>query len=254
VKLDLGNIHFFLFGQTACLENITPVVKIFLLRTPSFFFWWRRIVSPQLKAGLSLLITSTVPTSSHFSFEAYHVYACGISAFISTCCLLIFGPLLGAVFLGQKENLDPLEVCGVGFGVLLFPVTIPIELNSLQDSGVESFENKSEPEAFNKLGSSQIEGFFQSSVFDLLDDYSRNLMIPNKISQAKQTLNAKFVEISGKMWPMVGCFRSIIRSLIGFWNAISQHTALSAVFLLCRLMAKYLVLFYGLYTIYKRCL
>jgi hypothetical protein len=107
--------------------------------------------------------------------------------------LLIFGPLLEQ-FLGPKKLLILWMVCGVGSGVLYSGYN-SYRMNDLQDK-VEAFENDPNPEAFNKLVIAN-RGFFQSSVFDFVDDYSRNPNDPNRISQAKQTLNA-IMEIQGK--------------------------------------------------------
>jgi membrane associated rhomboid family serine protease len=158
--------------------------------------------------------------------------------------LFIFGPLLEQ-FLGPKKILILWMVCGIGSGVLYSGYTA-YRMNSLQDK-VKVFENNPTPDAFNKLVL-QNRTFFKSTVFDFVDDFSRNPSDPNKISQAKQTLNA-IVEIQANI-PMVGASGAMFGVLIAF-GMLFPNTELFLLFLPMPIKAKYFVLIYGLYTIYN---
>jgi membrane associated rhomboid family serine protease len=224
-------------------RNITPVVKNLLIANAAFFLV-SAFVFPQLKAWFALYYIHS-SYFKPFQFLTYmFMHADFWHLFSNMFGLLIFGPLLEQ-FLGPKKILILWMVCGVGSGVLYSGYN-SYRMNTLQDQ-VESFENNPTPDAFNRLVISN-RGFFQSSVFDFVDDYSRNPDDPNKISQAKQTLNA-IVEIQGNV-PMVGASGALFGVLIAF-AMLFPNTQLFLLFPPIPVKAKYLVLFYGLYTIYN---
>jgi membrane associated rhomboid family serine protease len=224
-------------------KNITPVVQNLLLANIALFVV-SAYIFPQLNQWFSLYYIHS-RYFQPFQFLTYMFMHADFWHLLSNMFgLFIFGPLLEQ-FLGPKKILILWMVCGIGSGVLYSGYTA-YRMDSLQDK-VEVFENNPTPDAFNKLVL-QNRTFFKSTVFDFVDDFSRNPSDPNKISQAKQTLNA-IVEIQANI-PMVGASGAMFGVLIAF-GMLFPNTELFLLFMPMPIKAKYFVLIYGLYTIYN---
>jgi membrane associated rhomboid family serine protease len=224
-------------------KNITPVVQNLLLANIALFVV-SAYIFPQLNQWFALYYIHS-RYFQPFQFLTYMFMHADFWHLLSNMFgLFIFGPLLEQ-FLGPKKILILWMVCGIGSGVLYSGYTA-YRMDSLQDK-VEVFENNPTPDAFNKLVL-QNRTFFKSTVFDFVDDFSRNPSDPNKISQAKQTLNA-IVEIQANI-PMVGASGAMFGVLIAF-GMLFPNTELFLLFLPMPIKAKYFVLIYGLYTIYN---
>jgi membrane associated rhomboid family serine protease len=224
-------------------KNITPVVQNLLLANIALFVV-SAYIFPQLNQWFALYYIHS-RYFQPFQFLTYMFMHADFWHLLSNMFgLFIFGPLLEQ-FLGPKKILILWMVCGIGSGVLYSGYTA-YRMNSLQDK-VKVFENNPTPDAFNKLVL-QNRTFFKSTVFDFVDDFSRNPSDPNKISQAKQTLNA-IVEIQANI-PMVGASGAMFGVLIAF-GMLFPNTELFLLFLPMPIKAKYFVLIYGLYTIYN---
>jgi membrane associated rhomboid family serine protease len=224
-------------------RNITPVVQNLLIANIALFVV-SAYIFPQLNQWFALYYIHS-RYFQPFQFLTYMFMHADFWHLLSNMFgLFIFGPLLEQ-FLGPKKLLILWMVCGIGSGVLYSGYTA-YRMNSLKDK-VEVFENNATPDAFNKLVL-QNRTFFKSTVFDFVDDFSRNPSDPNKISQAKQTLNA-IVEIQANI-PMVGASGAMFGVLIAF-GMLFPNTELFLLFLPMPIKAKYFVLIYGLYTIYN---
>ncbi len=224
-------------------RNITPVVQnlliinIGLLIVSGFIF-------PQLNDWFALYYIHS-PYFKPFQFLTYmFMHADFWHLFGNMFGLLIFGPLLEQ-FLGPKKLLILWMVCGIGAGVLYSGYTA-YRMNKLE-AKVAVFQNNPDPDVFNKLVLEN-RGFFKRSVFDFVDDYSRNPDDPNKIAQASQTLNA-ILDAQANI-PMVGASGALFGVLIAF-AMLFPNTQLFLLFPPMPVKAKYLVLFYSLYTIYN---
>lgn len=224
-------------------RNITPVVKNLLIINVALLIV-SQFIFPQLNQWFALYYIHS-PYFKPFQFLTYmFMHADFWHLFGNMFGLMIFGPLLEQ-FLGPKKLLILWMVCGVGSGVLYSGYTA-YRMNNLEEK-VAMFQNNPDPESFNKLVLEN-RGFFQSSVFDFVDAYSRNPDDPNKISQAKQTLDA-ILDIQGNV-PMVGASGALFGVLIAF-AMLFPNTQLFLLFPPIPIKAKYLVLFYSLYTIYN---
>lgn len=224
-------------------RNITPVVKnlliinVALLIVSSFFF-------PKLSEWFALYYIHS-PYFRPFQFLTYmFMHADFWHLFGNMLGLVVFGPMLEN-FLGPKKLLTLWMVCGVGAGVLYSGYSA-YRMTNLEEK-VAMFQSNPDPDTFNKLVLEN-RGFFQSTVFDFVDEYSRNPNDPNKISQAKQTLDA-ILDIQGNV-PMVGASGALFGVLIAF-AMLFPNTQLFLLFPPMPVKAKYLVLFYTLYTIYN---
>lgn len=224
-------------------RNITPVVKNLLIINVGLLIV-SQFIFPQLNEWFALYYIHS-PYFKPFQFLTYmFMHADFWHLFGNMFGLMIFGPLLEQ-FLGPKKLLILWMVCGVGSGVLYSGYTA-YRMNNLEEK-VAMFQNNPDPDVFNKLVLEN-RGFFQSSVFDFVDSYSRNPNDPNKISQAKQTLDA-ILEIQGNV-PMVGASGALFGILIAF-AMLFPNTQLFLLFPPIPIKAKYMVLFYSLYTIYN---
>jgi membrane associated rhomboid family serine protease len=224
-------------------RNITPVVQNLLLINIVLFLV-SAFVLPQLNEWFALYYIGS-QYFKPFQFLTYmFMHADFWHLFSNMFGLLIFGPLLEQ-FLGPKKLLTLWMICGVGSGVLYSGYNI-YRVNQLE-SKVETFVNNPDPEVFNRIVLDN-RGFFQRSVFDFVDEYSRNPRDPAKINQAKQTLNA-IIDIQSNI-PMVGASGALFGILIAF-AMLFPNTQLFLLFPPMPVKAKYLVLFYGLYTIYN---
>lgn len=224
-------------------RNITPVVQNLLLANVVLFLV-SAFIFPQLSEWFALYYIHS-PYFKPFQFLTYmFMHADFWHLFSNMFGLLIFGPLLEQ-FLGPKKLLTLWMVCGIGSGILYSGYTA-YRMNDLE-AKVAVFQSNPDPETFNRLVVEN-RGFFQRSVFDFVDDYSRNPEDPQKISQAKQTLDA-IVDIQGNV-PMVGASGALFGILIAF-AMLFPNTQLFLLFPPMPVKAKYLVLFYSLYTIYN---
>ncbi|MEB2783340.1 rhomboid family intramembrane serine protease [Algoriphagus persicinus] len=224
-------------------RNITPVVKNLLIINVALLIV-SQFIFPQLNQWFALYYIHS-PYFKPFQFLTYmFMHADFWHLFGNMFGLLIFGPLLEQ-FLGPKKLLILWMVCGIGSGVLYSGYTA-YKMNNLEEK-VAMFQNNPDPDSFNKLVLEN-RGFFKRTVFDFVDDYSRNPDDPNKISQAKQTLDA-ILEVQGNV-PMVGASGALFGVLIAF-AMLFPNTQLFLLFPPIPIKAKYMVLFYSLYTIYN---
>jgi len=224
-------------------RNITPVVKNLLLINVVLFLV-SAFLFPQLSDWFALYYIHS-PYFRPFQFLTYmFMHADFWHLFSNMFGLLVFGPLLEQ-FLGPKKLLILWMVCGVGSGVL-YSAYSAFKMNSLQDK-VAAFQMTPDPDTFNKLVLEN-RGYFDGAIFDFVDDYSRNPGDQVKINRASQTLDA-IVEIQGNI-PMVGASGALFGVLIAF-GMLFPNTQLFLLFPPMPVKAKYLVLFYGLYTVYN---
>jgi membrane associated rhomboid family serine protease len=224
-------------------RNITPVVQNLLLLNIILF-----IVSKFLFQPLNEWFALYYIQSSYFKpfqFLTYmFMHADFWHLFSNMFGLLIFGPLLEQ-FLGPKKLLTLWMVCGVGSGALYGGYSA-YQMSVLKDK-VEMFKENPDPEYFNKIVIEN-KGYFKPSIFDFVDDYSRNPLDSENISHAINTLDA-ITTIKGNM-PMVGASGALFGILIAF-GMLFPNTQLFLLFPPMPVKAKYLVSFYGLYTIYN---
>lgn len=224
-------------------RNITPVVQNLLILNIGLLIV-SQFIFPQLNQWFALYYIHS-PYFKPFQFLTYmFMHADFWHLFGNMFGLLIFGPLLEQ-FLGPKKLLILWMVCGVGSGVLYSGYSA-YQMNNLEEK-VAMFQNNPNPDSFNKLVLEN-RGFFKRSVFDFIDSYSRNPDDPNIISQANQTLDA-ILEAQGNI-PMVGASGALFGILIAF-AMLFPNTQLFLLFPPIPIKAKYMVLFYSLYTIYN---
>lgn len=224
-------------------RNITPVVQNLLLINVVLFIV-SAFIFPSLNQWFALYFINS-QYFKPFQFLTYmFMHADFWHLFSNMFGLLIFGPLLEQ-FLGPKKLLTLWMLCGVGSGVLYSGYTA-FRMNQLE-AKVEAFQANPDPEVFNRIVT-QNRGYFESAVYDFIDDYSRNPNDQVKIDRASQTLDA-IMTIQSNV-PMVGASGALFGVLIAF-AMLFPNTQLFLLFPPMPVKAKYLVLFYGLYTIYN---
>jgi len=222
---------------------LTPIVKNLLLITvgmhviASFFL-------PQLK-GLFALYYIESRYFMPFQFVTYMFMHAGFWHLLSNMFgLFIFGPLLEQ-FLGPKKILILWMVCGVGSGVL-YSGYVAYNMGKLNDK-IEAFTANPDPEEFNRFVSNNSH-LFNKGIYDFIDEYSRDGQNPELQERAKRNmLGVRDIQANT---PMVGASGALFGVLIAF-GMLFPNTQLFLLFPPIPIRAKYLVLFYGLYTVYN---
>lgn len=222
---------------------LTPIVKNLLLITvgmhviASFFI-------PQLKNLFALYYVESrffMP----FQFVTYMFMHADFWHLLSNMFgLFIFGPLLEQ-FMGPKKILILWMVCGIGSGVLYSGYNA-YKMGNLNDR-IEAFTSDPDPETFNRFVSDN-RHMFNPAIYDFIDKYSRNPESAEMEDAAKRTM----LDIRDRQVniPMVGASGALFGILIAF-GMLFPNTQLFLLFPPMPVRAKYLVLFYGLYTVYN---
>ena len=224
-------------------RNITPVVQNLLLINIVVFIM-ANFALPVLNEWFALYYIQS-PLFKPFQFLTYmFMHADFWHLFSNMFGLLVFGPLLEQ-FLGPKKLFTLWMVCGVGAGVLYSGYTMYQYVNL--EEKVLTFESNPDPEYFNKLVLEN-RGYFDPSVFDFVDQFSRNPEDPMYIERAEKTLDA-ILQLHANQ-PMVGASGALFGILVAF-AMLFPNTQLFLLFPPMPVKAKYLVLFYGLYTVYN---
>jgi len=224
-------------------RNLTPVVKNLLLINIAMFVVVSYLM-PQLERIFALYFVQSslfLPTQ----FVTYmFMHANGWHLFSNMFGLFIFGPLLEQ-FLGPKKLLILWMVCGVGSG-LLYSGYNAYKISQL-DNKIEAFYENPSPEKFNDFVSEN-RHLFKPGVFDFIDEYSKNPENPSLIQRAKENfMGIRDFQIN---IPMVGASGALFGILIAF-GMFFPNTELLLLFPPMPVKAKYLILFYGLYTVYN---
>ncbi len=224
-------------------RNITPVVQNLLLLNIVIFLV-ASFLMPILNEWFALYNIQS-ELFRPFQFLTYmFMHADFWHLFSNMFGLLIFGPLLEQ-FLGPKKLFTLWMVCGIGAGVLYSGYSM-FQYRTLEEK-VQVFESNPDPEYFNKLVIEN-RGYFKPEIFDFVDKYSRNPTDPIHERQAKNTLQA-ILKLNANQ-PMVGASGALFGILIAF-GMLFPNTQLFLLFPPMPVKAKYLVLFYGLYTVYN---
>lgn len=224
-------------------RSLTPVVKNLLLLTIGV-----HVIATYFMPQLTNLFALYYIESRYFmpfQFLTYMFMHAGFwHLFSNMFGLFIFGPLLEQ-FLGPKKLLILWMVCGVGSGILYSGYTV-YQMKSLE-SQIERFAADPDPEVFNRFVS-DYRYLFGPGIYDLIDDYSRNPDDSNLVSRALRNMQGVW-DLKANI-PMVGASGALFGVLIAF-GLLFPNTQLFLLFPPMPIRAKYLVLFYGLYTVYN---
>ncbi|HLW21226.1 MAG TPA: rhomboid family intramembrane serine protease [Cyclobacteriaceae bacterium] len=224
-------------------RSLTPVVKNLLLITVGCFVITSYFL-PHLERMFALYYIQSDFFMPFQLLTYMFMHADFWHLFSNMLGLFIFGPLLEQ-FLGPKKLLILWMVCGVGSGVLYSGYTA-YQMNSLGNK-IEQFSENPDPEEFNRFVSEN-RHLFGPGIYDLIDDYSRN--------PEDKTLKDRALSNMAGVWelksniPMVGASGALFGVLIAF-GMLFPNTQLFLLFPPMPIKAKYLVLFYGLYTVYN---
>lgn len=224
-------------------RNITPVVKNILILTIGIYFI-TSFFMPNLKTFFALYYIQS-PKFFPTQFLSYmFMHADGWHLFSNMFGLFIFGPLLEQ-FLGPKKLLALWMICGVGSGLLYSGYTA-FRMHQLDEKITQFYEDPS-PDQFN-LFISENRHYFNPAIYDLVDAFSRNPDDAALVQRAKD--NIVGVRDLLANIPMVGASGALFGVLIAF-GMLFPNTQLFLLFPPMPVKAKYLVLFYGLYTVYS---
>jgi len=119
-------------------------------------------------------------------------------------------------------------------------------MNALENR-IEQFAANPDPEDFNRFVSEN-KHMYGAGIYDLIDDFSRNPNNEALIERAHQNMIGVY-DVKANI-PMVGASGALFGVLIAF-GMLFPNTQLFLLFPPMPIKAKYLVLFYGLYTVYN---
>lgn len=222
---------------------ITPIVKNLLIINIALYVV-AAFVLPNLSAIFALyhiqsprFIPTQFLTYMFMHADEWHLFG-------NMFGLFVFGPLLEE-FIGPKKLLTLWMVCGVGAGVLYSGYT-SFQTNKL-DNLISTYYSDPSPENFKEC----IGHFGAQSnpeVVEFMDAYYRNPTDPSIVREAKIFLTTlRGHVINGNMVGASGAFFGV---LIAF-GMFFPNTQLMLLFPPIPIKAKYLVLAYGVYTVYS---
>ncbi|EIM75962.1 rhomboid family protein [Nitritalea halalkaliphila LW7] len=226
-------------------NNLTPTVKSLLLITIGSFLVVSFIL-PELQAILALYYIQSprfIPTQ-YISYMFMH--ADGWHLFSNMLGLFVFGPLLEQS-LGPKRLLTLWMVCGVGSGLLYSGYT-SFKVHRM-DQKIEAFTADPDPDrlvAFVR----DYPHLYRSTVYDFIDDYERATGEERKNLERQAVRDMQGARNNQVNVPMVGASGALFGILIAF-AMLFPNLQLFLLIPPMPVRAKYLVLFYSLYTVYN---
>ncbi len=226
-------------------RNITPVVQNLLLINVVIYIL-SSFVLPVLNDWFPLFYFQSVYFKP-FQFLTYmFMHADFWHLFGNMFGLLVFGPLLEQ-FLGPKKLLILWMACGVGAGVLYSAVNA-YEIRSFEEKAIQ-YELAPDPEVFNRLVLEESGPFQKAGLRDFVDRYSRNADSEQYIQESVKIIN-DISDFNVNVTRMLGASGAFFGILIAF-GMLFPNTQLFLLFPPMPVKAKYLVLFWGLYTVYN---
>jgi membrane associated rhomboid family serine protease len=223
-------------------NNLTPVVKNLLIINVVIYFVTTYFMKNLQGVFALYFIDSTRFLPTQFLTYMF-MHADGMHLFSNMLGLFIFGPLLEQ-FLGPKKLFALWMVCGVGAGVLYSGYTA-IKMGRLDDK-IDLFYTNPNPDDFSGFVRDN-RRMFKPEVYDFIDEFSRNPEDPELKQNAKQSLIG--LRNYHANIPMVGASGALFGILVAF-GMLFPNTQLFLLFPPMPIKAKYLVLGYGLFTLY----
>ncbi|MFN6944575.1 MAG: rhomboid family intramembrane serine protease [Cytophagaceae bacterium] len=227
-------------------NNLTPIVKNLLLINIGVF-----VVVSMLLGLESAVDTFGLRYINSREFQPWqfitHMFMHGgwPHLFSNMIGLFFFGPMLERAF-GPQKFLIYYFVCGLG-AAFIYMGFVWYELRELNNA-VELYLLNPDPASFSSFMNEYGRGIIRRDVlFNILDDFRENPDNPMIIRQTKEMATAIYnhrIDI-----PMVGASGAIFGILMGF-ALLFPNTELFLLFFPFPIKAKYMVLFYGLYTLY----
>ncbi|MDQ3393553.1 MAG: rhomboid family intramembrane serine protease [Bacteroidota bacterium] len=176
-------------------------------------------------------------------FAHIFVHADGWHLFSNMFALFIFGPLLEKVW-GANRFLVFYLVTGLGASVLFSAVNY-YEIRKVEVDA-HSYMEAPEPDAFDANVSEHFSSLHAPN-YEFIDAYSRNPEDRSLIEKSLDFVNQTYNRV--RDIPMVGASGAVFGILMAF-GYLFPNLQLMLLFPPIPIKAKYLVLFYGLYSLY----
>jgi membrane associated rhomboid family serine protease len=222
--------------------NLTPMVKsILLINVGVFLIQYLMSINLPMILGLRYIFSPY--------FEPYQIFAHifvhgdGWHLFSNMFALFIFGPLLERVW-GANKFLVFYLITGLGASVLFSAINF-YEVRQVEVDAQNFLENP-EPEAFREYVENHFSNHYDRN-YDFIDAYTRNPGNENYIAESKSFVNQTYKSL--RDIPMVGASGAVFGILMAF-GYLFPNLQLMLLFPPIPIRAKYLVLFYGLYSLY----
>lgn len=225
--------------------NLTPVVKNLLLVNVGMF-----LVNMLLKGVLNEYLSFYSYLSPHFApyqlFTYMFLHGGGFHLFSNMLGLFVFGPMLER-FWGGTRFLKFYLITGIGAGLIYSLVNL-YEFNQLENQAQRYIENPSPTEFFTFLRDHYPnytrDGRTNFIALNYAEDPENENLIKESILEVNRLTNFMISESS-----MLGASGAVFGILLAF-GMLFPNTELFLLFPPIPIKAKYLVAFYGLYTIY----
>lgn len=222
--------------------NLTPMVKNLLLINVGVF-----LIQSLMNVNFPQILGLRYIHSPHFEpyqiFAHIFVHGGGWHLFSNMFALFIFGPMLERVW-GSNKFLIFYLITGLGASVLFSAVNY-YEVRQVEVDAKNYIENP-DPESFNEYISEHF-SYLHARIYELIESYSRNPENPNYVSESTNVVEQTYRMVRDV--PMVGASGAVFGILMAFGYMFPNLT-LMLIFPPIPIKAKYLVLFYGLYSIY----
>ncbi|WMJ75568.1 rhomboid family intramembrane serine protease [Cytophagaceae bacterium ABcell3] len=226
------------------MYNLTPIVKNLLLINIGVFILASMLIGDDAIFILGLKYFES-PAFQPWQFLTHMFMHAGFGhLFGNMIGLFFFGPMLERTF-GSQRFLVYYLICGLGAS-LIYMGFVWYEIGGLQDM-VQTFLIDPDPALFQSIVNEYVTGTARIEYMNLADDFRNNPDNTALIQETKRVVNR--IYNSRINIPMVGASGAVFGILMGF-ALIFPNTELFLLFFPFPIKAKYLVFFYGLYTLY----
>lgn len=222
--------------------NLTPMVKNLLLINVGVF-----LIQSLMNVNFPLILGLRYIHSPQFEpyqiFAHIFVHADGWHLFSNMFALFIFGPMLERVW-GPNKFLVFFLVTGLGASVLFSAVNY-YEVRKIEVDA-QQFLQDPDPELFREYVSEHFSDLYERN-YDFVDAYVNSPENENYIAESTSFVNETYKRV--RDMPMVGASGAVFGILMAF-GYLFPNLQLMLLFPPIPIRAKYLVLFYGLYSLY----
>ncbi len=223
-------------------NNLTPMVKNLLILNIGIFLvqWVLNVDFPEI-LGLRYIFSDYF--EPYQLFTHIFIHAGGWHLFSNMFALFIFGPLLERVW-GSSKFLVFFLITGLGASMLYSAINF-YEVRKVEVA-TERYIESPNPDQFRSLVTEHA-SYAKRQLAEFIEGYENNPENPTNIATSRSY--ARQIYEGKANIPMVGASGAVFGILMAF-GMLFPNMELMLLFPPIPIKAKYLVMFYGLYTIY----
>ncbi len=225
--------------------NFTQVVKSLLIINVSVYIL-ELVLSIKLSGFLGLWSYSSPNFMIHQTITYMFVHADFWHLFSNMIGLIVFGPMLEQVF-GQKRFLLFYMIAGVGAG-LIYNIVYYFQLYGL-DSAVEAYIANPNPDQLVQFFAEYVSNISPSEYQFVNTSFPENSSNPFFINKSIELVESVRSKVATGV-PMIGASGAVFAIITAF-GLLFPNLQLMLLFPPIPIKAKYIVIFYGAYSIYS---